>query len=816
MTNLTYPQKETMILQLQPEALRKPCMDEMLNYSNSTSLPDELIDQQRAEEALKMGLKIKADGFNVFAAGDEGTGKLTAVKMFLEKLVTNEPTPDDWCYVYNFKDPYQPKKLKLPAGYGSELKNDMKDLVGEAMQALIRTFENEVYGKKRQDIKDKYDKQQSSLTLMINEKAEKESLAIKQTPLEVYTIPLKKGEIMTDEEFDNLPISEKQIIQDKQTRFTNDMNSALKQQRLLEKEMAKEFKKLENEVAVFSITELIEDIITKYEMIPDVVEYLKNVKNDILENLTDFMISQKEKLEDIPVRENEYMKRFQINVLVDNSLKKGSPIVIESNPTYNNLMGSVEKESIMGSLITDFTMIRKGTLHVANGGYLIIKASELFKNFFSWEALKRAIRNKEIIIEEIGEQLGYLTTKTLKPDPIPLHVKVILVGNSMFYHLLYEYDNDFKSLFKVKADFNSEMDRTTENTANFVSFFKRMADKENMLSPDKEALRTLEEFGARFTEDQNKLSMRFGKIADVLREANHYAVEEGKSIIERAQIEKAIEKRIYRSNLIAEKINEMIRKKHILIELSGKKTGQVNALSIIDMGDLMIGKPSKITCTINLGKEGVITVEREAELSGPIHTKGVLILNGYLAEHFFQDKPISLSARLVFEQSYAEIEGDSASSTELYALLSSLSKVPIQQGIAVTGSVNQKGEIQSIGGINEKIEGYFEVCKILGFNGEQGIMIPASNVQNLMLKEEVIEAVRQNNFKIWAVDTIDDGMEVLTGMKAGTIEEEGTINWMVNKTLSEYSQKLKEFIEDDDKEEEPNNTRHWVSDVVMK
>jgi len=806
-----------MINILLPDYLRKSCLNEIaLTNINISSLPNELIDQQRAEEALKMGLKIKSEGFNVFASGDEGTGKLSAVKMFLEKWVDKDPTPDDWCYVYNFKEPYQPTKLKLPAGVGNQLKNDMKNFVSDTMQALVKTFESESYSLQRQSIKDKYDKQQSTLTLSINEKAENESLLIKQTPMEVYTLPLKKGEIMTDDEFDTLPLSEKKLIQEKQTRFTNEMDTALKQQRILEKEMVKEFKKLEKEVATLAITEITEEICNKYKEIPDVINYITNVKNDMLENLTDFMIAQKEKFEELAPRENEFSRRYQINVLVDNGGQKGSPVIIESNPTYINLLGSVEKESLMGSLITDFTMIRKGSLHKANGGYLIIKAPELFKNYFSWEALKRAVRNKEIVIEDIGEQLGYLTTKTLKPDPIPLQVKLILVGQPIYYHLLYEYDIDFKSLFKVKADFNSEMDRTIKNSTNYISFFKSLAEKENMLIPDLESLKKLEEFGARFTEDQNKLSMRFGKIADVLREANHYANEDNSTSITTSHIEKAIEKRIYRSNLIAEKINEMIKKKHILIELTGKKIGQVNALSIIDMGDIMIGKPSKITCTTNLGKEGVITVEREAELSGPIHTKGVLILNGYLAERFFQDKPLSLSARLVFEQSYAEIEGDSASSTELYALLSSLSKIPIQQGIAVTGSVNQKGEIQSIGGINEKIEGYFEVCKLMGLNGEQGIMIPSSNVQNLMLKDEVIEAVQQNKFKIWAIDTIDDGIEVLTGIKAGSIEEEGTIHCLINNTLDEFSETMKEFIEDDDTEEQPNSNKHWVSDVVMK
>lgn len=791
-----------MIHELSFSALRTACIAEsQINTTKYNAELDEFIDQQRAEEALRMGLKIKSEGFNVFVSGEEGTGKMTAVKLLLEKWIYNEPTPPDWCYVYNFNDPYQPKKLQLPAGKANELKNDMKIFISDAMQSLVKTFESEAYSSKRQSIKDKFDKQQTALTLSINEKAEKESLLIKQTPMEVYTLPLKKGEIMSDEEFDNLPVAEKNIIQEKQTRFANDMEEALKQQRVLEKEMVKAFKKLEHEVATHAITSITNEIINKYKTIPDVINYLKEVQKDMLENLTDFMLAQKEKFEEPGARENEFTKRYQINVLIDNGNQKGAPVFIESNPTFINLIGSVEKESIMGSLITDFTMIRKGSLHKANGGYLIIKAAELFKNPFSWEALKRAVRNKEIVIEDIGEQLGYLTTKTLKPDPIPLQVKVVLVGPPLYYHLLFDFDSDFKSLFKVKAEFNSEMDRTTENSTYYLLFFKRLAEKEKLLSPEIQALQKLEEYGARHAEDQSKLSMRIGKIADVLREANFYAGEEKSKNITALHINKAIENKIYRSNLVADKINEMISKKHILIELSGKKTGQLNAISIIDMGDIMIGKPNKITCTIHLGKEGVIDIEREAELSGPIHTKGVQILNGYLAEKFFQDKPISLTARLVFEQSYAEIEGDSASSTELYALLSALSNSPIHQGIAVTGSVNQKGEIQSIGGINEKIEGYFEVCKLIGLTGEQGIIIPSSNVQNLMLKEEVVTAVQQHQFTIWAVDTIDDGIEILTGRKAGSVEEEGTIHADINNTLSLFSEIQKEFIDEEVEEE---------------
>lgn len=807
-----------MIQLLKPELLRKSCTEEIsrIKESKNYELPDELIDQQRAQEALKLGLKIKADGFNVFACGEEGTGKLTAAKLFLEKMVQNEPTPSDWCYVNNFKDPYQPSKLELPAGYSTALKKDMKELVSESMQALIKVFESEEYSKRRKEISEKSDKKQSEMTLRINEKAAKESLLIKQTPWEIYTVPIIDGEPISDEDFDKLPIAEKQQLQDKQLRFADEMNNALKEQRLLEKETLKEHNKLENEVAGFAITELINEVKEKYKGINSVVEYLNNVQDDILSNLPDFMLSHKEKLNGAINKGNEYLKRYEVNVLIDNSTQKGSPIIIENNPTYNNLLGSVEKESFMGSLVTDFTMIRKGSLHKANGGYLIIRASELFKNYFSWEALKRSMRNKEIMIEEATEQLGYLTTRTLKPEAIPLNVKVVLVGSVFYYHLLFQLDNDFKSLFKIKADFNSVMERTEKNIAGYISFFDSMHKKERLSPINEQAIRKLIEFGSRSAEDQYKLSTQFGKIADIVREADHYAKEENSSTINEVHVKKAIEQKTYRSNLIQEKINEMIKNKEILIDLSGKKVGQINALSIIDMGDILIGKPSRITSTVNLGKSGVIAIEREAELSGPIHTKGVMILTGYLSERFFQDKPVSLSARLVFEQSYAEVEGDSASSTELYALLSSLANIPIKQGIAVTGSVNQKGEIQAIGGINEKIEGYYEICKLIGFNGEQGILIPSSNIQHLMLKEEVVDAVAQNKFCLWAVDTIDDGIEVLTGMKAGSNNEKGTINYMVNSILDEFSSKIKAYASEDEEEETVVNQRHWISDVTMK
>jgi lon-related putative ATP-dependent protease len=789
-----------MLNPLSADLLRNVCTDELL-----LSLPDrkdkgdeKLIDQHRAEEALKLGLGIKASGFNIFVAGEEGTGKLTVVKLFLETVTKNTPTPDDWCYVHNFSDPYRPATFKMPPGMAKELKKDMKAFVGEAMLSLIKVFESEQYAEKRQEIKEKYDAQQSALTLEINKKAADISLLIRQTPLELYTVPLKDGSPISDEDFDKLSVEEKQIIQDKQTHFSGEIDNILQLQRKLEKEATNEFVKLENEVAAFAINQLIAEIKSKYMQLQDVVRHLNALRDDILTNLTDFMLSHKDKLGGAVAKGNDYLKRYEVNILVDNTDQKGTPIVIVHNPNYTNLVGAVEKESVMGTLVTDFTMIRKGAMHDANGGYLIIRVQELLKNYFSWEALKRAIRNKEIVIDEAMDQFSYMATRTLKPDPIPLDVKVILVGSPFYYSLLYNYDNDFKSLFKVKADFNNEMERNLQNTATYIAFFTRLAAKEELGVADAGALRKLVEFGSRYAQHQQKLSTRFGKIADVFREAGHYAQLDNTHVITETHVQKAIEQKEYRSNLLQHKINDLIHEKHLLIDIGGSKIGQVNALAVMDLGDIVLGKPTRITCTVNLGKAGVVAIEREAELSGPIHTKGVLILTGFLSEKYFQFKPVSLSARLVFEQSYAEVEGDSASSTELYALLSSLSGLPIRQGIAVTGSVNQKGEVQAIGGLNEKIEGYFELCKLIGLNGEQGVMIPASNVQNLMLKEEVVEAVRQGNFHVWAVDTIDQGIELLTGTVAGSEEIPGTVHFLVHKTLNEFAERIKWFSEDEE------------------
>ena len=804
-----------MIRQIEPTLLRHACPVETVSrlMEEAAKFTPALIGQERASKALTLGLGIRAEGFNVFLSGEQGTGKLYAVKMFLEDIVKREPVPLDLCYVNNFEDAYQPKKLSLPPGRGTAFRKDMKKLVQEALQSLLKAFDSEEYIDRRHRISEKFDQQQAALQNALSDKATKESFLIKQTSWEVFTIPLKKGEPMTDKEFDDLSEQEKEAMRLKQQAFAEEIKSVLSQTRKIEKEAGKELSTLENEVAGLAITNIITEMEERYEDLPEVIAYLQLVKADIMENLAEFLLSHKPQAPGLPQTKNEFVKRYEVNVLVDNAKAEGAPVIIESNPTYNNLIGRVEKESVMGTLVTDFTMIRKGSLHSANGGYLVLRAEELFRNYFSWEALKRAIRNKEVMIEEAADQLGYLTTKTLKPEPMPLSVKVILVGTPMYYHMLYAYDPDFRVLFKVKADFDSVMDRTEEHTGNYIHLIKGIAEREKLDMPEHAAFARIIEYGSRLADDREKLTTRFDIIADLLQESGHYARAEGTKAILEKHVRQAIEQRTYRSNMIQEKINEMVSRGQILIDIKGSREGQVNGLSVISLGDISFGRPTRITCTVNPGKTGVMAIEREAELSGPIHTKGVLILSGYLAEKFFQDKPVALSARLVFEQSYSEVEGDSASSTELYALLSNLANLPVKQGIAVTGSVNQKGQVQAIGGVNEKIEGYFELCKRIGLDGEQGVIIPSSNMQNLMLKEEVAEAVKAGKFAIWAVDTIDDGIEILTGVRAGNIAEEGTVHYLVAKTLDDYASKMAEAGDVEPELKEQDQDR-WVSVVV--
>ncbi|MBT8394352.1 MAG: AAA family ATPase, partial [Bacteroidia bacterium] len=549
----------------------------------------------------------------------------------------------------------------------------------------------------------------------------------------------------------------------------------------------------------YSIESLLEELMEKYNKFNDVLNYLGDIKRDIIENLDHFLngIASKDQTSSIGV---QGIIKYEVNVVTDNSKLDGSPIVIEQNPTYNNLFGKVEHESQMGTLLTNFTLIRSGSLHKANGGYLVIPLKELLMNYFSWDGLKRALKNNEIIMEDASERLGFLSAKSLKPDPIPLDVQIILIGSPQLYYLLFEYDEDFRELFKVKAEFDTTMDFTIENVKDFAKVIYKL-EKENSLIPVSDhGMVSLLEHSSRMANDRNKISIKFREIKDIMIEADHYAKLNKAKEVSGDLILKSVNARYYRSNLIQEKINELIKRNKIMIDFKDSKIGQINGISVLDLGDITFGKPNKITVSIASGKEGLVDIEREAKLGGSIHTKGVLIILGYLYEKYAQNKPISLKASLVFEQSYSEIEGDSASSAELYAILSSLSKLPINQGIAVTGSINQKGEIQPVGAINEKIEGYFEACKQVGLTGDQGVLIPIGNRDNLMLKQEVIHAVKDGLFKIWAVKTIDEGIEILTGIPSGKRLKNGSfskssVHFRVDQRIDELNKNLRQYSE---------------------
>jgi lon-related putative ATP-dependent protease len=576
----------------------------------------------------------------------------------------------------------------------------------------------------------------------------------------------------------------------------------MRQLRELEGKADEALKKLNRDVALFAIGHIVADLKQEYGEFQDVTTYLDEVQTDILNNIPNFMKETAEESPQLPfparwMRESPF-KKYEVNVIVDNSNVSGAPVVIELNPTYQHLFGRVEKEAQFGALVTDFTMIRSGSLHKSNGGYLILPVEELLRNPFSYDGLKRALKNDHIVIEEVEETLGFIATKSLKPEPIPLSVKVILIGDPYLYQQLYGLDMDFNQLFKVKADFDTTMDRTEENVQQYAAFVCTLCEKENLKHLDGSGVAKLIEHSSRLAEDQQKLSTRFANVADTIREANFYAVQENSEFVTGVHVKKAIEEKVYRSKLIQEKIDEMIERGILLIDTESASVGQVNGLSVLELGDFEFGSPSRVTASVGLGREGVIDIEREAKTGGPIHTKGVLILSGYLNEKYAQDKPLSLSARLVFEQNYEGVEGDSASSTELYAILSDLSQLPIKQNFAVTGSVNQKGEVQAIGGVNEKIEGFFEVCKAKGFTGKQGVMMPESNVQNLMLKEEIVDAVKEGKFHIISVKNIDEGIEVLTGVKAGERQkdgtfEEGTVNYRVDKRIKQMAEELKGY-----------------------
>ena len=794
-----------MINLLTPSQLRRTFDPKLLGVETTEHLKilEGIIGQKRAVSALQFGLEIREKGFNIYVAGPPGIGKMTAVQSFLEELARRKATPPDWCYINNFEDSYQPQICQLPAGQGRALLQDMKNLIEHIRREIPKAFDSEEYTNRRELIIKSLDKDRAKALEKVNAQAAKSGFMLQSTPYGIATIPVYKGQPLSDTDYQALPAHTREEFQNRHEGLKDELKAALKQIRELERTAHAKIAELDEKVTLYVVGIFMDELTDKYKNLPQVLAYLKAVQKDILENIDTFKSGATATpapeggaalnpwLRELPFR------KYQVNVLVDNSEPKGAPVVVELNPSYNNLFGRVEKEVQFGAMYTDFTMIKPGAFHRANGGYLVLPIEDLLRNLLSWDGVKRALRSGEIEIEEIGERLGFLATKSLRPQPIPLSIKVVLVGRPLLYSLLHNYDEEFPELFKVKADFDTRMECKAENIQDFLALISTFCNKEKLLHLEGSAVAKLLEQSARLVEDQEKLSTHFGALADVIREANFWARQENSTQISGKHIRQALEAKIYRSNLIAERLNEMIERGTLLIETAGQTVGQVNGLAVLNLGDYEFGKPSRITASVGPGRGGIIDIEREVELGGPLHSKGVLILSGYLVKQFAQERPLSLSARLVFEQNYEGVEGDSASSTELYALLSALSGLPIKQGIAVTGSVNQQGEVQAIGGVNEKIEGFFDVCQVKGLTGEQGVIIPQSNMANLLLRENVVEAVAAKKFSLWAIKTINDGIEILTGVPAGERGPngqfpEGTVNGRVEQRLREFGERLKE------------------------
>jgi lon-related putative ATP-dependent protease len=788
--------------ELPATSLRWTCDPKLIGAKSTEEIKplEVLVGQPRAYQALWFGFNVKEPGFNIFAAGPQATGKTTTTTDFLEEIAKKLPTPQDWCYVHNFDDEYQPKTLRCPPGLGKQLKQDMRELIQAARIAISQLFEGDEYATKRDEMSRKMNKGRQDVITRMGQVAESEGFAMQLTALGISLVPIVKGRPLSEEDFLSLPKDTQQQFTEKRETVKEKLQPLLRELRDLELKARDEMAKFDRDVTLYAIERLMSNLLEKYKQHNEITNFLHEIQTHIVEDLDRFRGRRGEKKEsDQEAWIDELAFRvYDVNVIADNSGVQGAPIIVEHNPTYDNVLGRIEKESQLGTLTTDFTLIRGGSIHQANGGFLIIRAEQLLRDLNVYEGLKRALKAAEIVIEDLPQRAGYASVRSLAPQPIPLDVKVVLIGDSSTYQLLFAYDPEFRELFKVKADFDSTMAKAESNLKNYAGFFTTLVVNENLKHLDASALARLLEHSSRIAEDQNKLSTQFGLVADVVREAHFYASQENAKYITAFHVEKAIEAKVYRSNLIQDKIREYIQRNVIFISTDGVAIGQINGLSVLSVGDFSFGAPSRITIAVGLGKEGLIDVQREVHMSGPIHGKGVMIIAGYLASKFAYDKPLTLSARIVFEQNYEGVEGDSASSTELYALLSALSGAPIKQSFAVTGSVNQNGDVQPIGGANEKIEGYYEICKARGLNGQHSVIIPESNIQNLMLKQEVVDAVKAGKFHIYPVKTIEEGVELLTGIPAGKRlpnggYEENSIYGRVDKRLRDMAETVKRF-----------------------
>jgi lon-related putative ATP-dependent protease len=809
------------VLPLDAEELCRTCDPDQFTFETTAELDDleEVIGQDRAVDAIQFGIGIQRPGYNLFALGPNGTGKHTSVQRSLEKKATGEPVPSDWCYVNNFDQPHTPNALQLPAGQGTTLKQDMDHLIEELFAVISGAFESEEYHLQKRAIESEFQEKQESALEELRKEAEESSIALIRTPSGLAFAPLKDKEVIKPDEFMELSQERREEIESQIENLQTRLQKIIRQVPQWVREGRSRVKELNEEVATFSVTPLFEELREKYSELPDVLEYLNTVQQDVVEHNNMFLDSEDESIPPetngrriLPAKPSKeaFATRYKVNVIVDHGQSEGAPIVYEQNPTYPNLLGRTEHVAQMGALLTDFTLIKPGALHLANGGYLIVDARKLLLQPYSYEGLKRALRGGEIRIESPGQAYGLVSTVSLEPEPIPLDVKVVLLGERLIYYLMYDNDPDFGELFKVAADFEDQMDRSNDSNLAYAQLIGTLARKENLRHFDRSAVARVIEHSGRMVSDAEKLTTHMQSVADLLREADYWASEKDEEVVKGEYVLEAIESQIRRASRIEERMREAILRDTIFIDTTGEKVGQINGLSVLMLGNYAFGRPNRITARVRMGKGEVIDIERQVELGGPIHSKGVLILASYLGSRYASDRPLSLSASLVFEQSYSGVEGDSASSAELYALLSALAEIPIKQSLAVTGSVNQHGQVQAIGGVNEKIEGFFAVCQARGLTGDQGVLIPKANVKNLMLRQDVIDAVSDGMFHIYPIETIEQGIELLTGIPAGEMDEEGaypedSINHQVIARLDEMAETQREYSHPPEEEEEEEN-----------
>lgn len=790
--------------ELTAKDLKDVCNPNLFKFETTKELVDTsdlVYGQERGIKALEFGTDIDIKGYNLYLEGPSGVGKTMYTKKFLEKKAEKEKVPNDWVYIYNFENPNEPVAVSFPAGQGKVFQDTMEGFVKDVRRDIKKTFNNDDFEKEKQLIKQEFEEKRETLLAKLNQKTMIQGFQVRSTDNGVYMMPVLDGKTLAEDEFDELDESVKREFEERSALVQEQIFQALAEIKAIERQAEKKIDEWQSNIALMTINVHINSIKANYKRNKKIGTYLDNVKKDILKNISAFLApepdpksnNQPPQIQQMNRTEREPWLNYRVNLFIDNSKLEGAPVIVDTNYSYYNIFGGLEYENQYGSLKTDYMMIKPGLLHQANGGYIMFQAKDILTNGACYEALKKALKIKELSIENSMEQRnGGMLLVSLKPEPIPLDAKVLLIGNSNIYHTLLSMDDDFRKLFKIKVEFEEDAPKTTENIERLSKFVRSFCAQESLLDLDKEAMARLVEVTSKLAGDKEKLSTQFSEIGEIVGEASVWAKKDKQKLITKEYIQKALDERIERIKKYDTRYLQMIKEEALLIDTEGFVVGQVNGLTVIKIGDYSFGKPARITASTYMGKEGIINIEREIEMSGPSHSKGVLILTGYLGEQFAQDMPLSLTANLCFEQLYGGVDGDSASSTEAYAMLSSLSGIPINQSIAVTGSINQKGYIQPIGGVNEKIEGFYQTCKLRGFNGEQGVIIPIQNVRNLHLSDEIIDSVRKGKFHVYAVSTIDEGIEILTGVPAGKKDRNGkfplgTINYLAHEKLKKFS-----------------------------